>query len=69
MLERKIMEEKYVGQVYAYIMKWSRFEIRPCQLAKALNLDEATIMAALKELEKQGKINLRIPNIEWHRRR
>lgn len=63
------MEEKYIEQVYAYLRKWGKFGLRPCQLAKALNLDEATIMAALKELENQGKIHLRTPNIEWHRRR
>jgi len=63
------MEEKYVEHVYAYIGKWGEFGIRPCRLAKALNLNEATIMAALKELEKQGRVHLRIPNIEWHHRR
>jgi predicted transcriptional regulator len=37
----------------------------PHFIAKALGVDEAVVVANLKELQKQGKILLRTPNTEW----
>ena len=59
------MSEEIVNRVYAYLKTYGKFGAHPHQLAKALNLDEPTVMSALKELEKQGKIRLRSANIEW----
>jgi predicted transcriptional regulator len=40
----------------------------PHFIAKALRVDEALVVADLKELQKQGKILLRTPNMEWKAR-
>ena len=39
----------------------------PHFVAKALGVDEAVVVANLKELQKQGKILLRDSNTEWKR--
>jgi len=57
--------EENTERVYSYIMTYGEFGARPHQIAKALNLPEATVIEALMELERQGKIALRSSNIEW----
>ena len=62
------MAEKHKDQVYDYVVSYCKLGVHPHQLAKALNLDESTVMATLKKLEKEGKIRLRSQNIEWKER-
>lgn len=40
----------------------------PHFIAKAVGVDEALVVADLKELQKQGRILLRTPNMEWKAR-
>lgn len=57
--------EENVERIYSYMMTYGKFGAHPHQIAKALNLPEATVIDALMELERQGKIILRSSNIEW----
>jgi len=59
------MAEEDIDRIYTYIKKYCSLGVHPHQLAKALNLDQKKVISALKDLEKQGKIQLRTSNIEW----
>jgi len=62
------MDEKRAGHVYSYILSYCKLGVHPHQLAKVFNLDESTVIAILKKLEKEGKIRLRSQNLEWKKR-
>jgi predicted transcriptional regulator len=55
----KSIEEKNIDQVYAYLLRHGART--PLQLVKALRLDRVSVMNALKELERQDKIQLEKP--------
>ncbi|MCP8307712.1 MAG: hypothetical protein H3Z53_01425 [archaeon] len=57
--------EENTERVYSYMMTDGKFGAHPYQIAKALNLTEATVIDALMEMERHGKITLRSSNIEW----